>query len=128
MIDIESLIKIAKKDFVYAPFVNEFSFAANLLSFRTIGFILPRRSGKTTTLENFQRKNSAILIKKFDDYTSKNKLPYLVDKLSHTNLIGAKYQYVLLDEYSVSEVSDFVEQLMAMDLLTKDFLVISMSS
>ncbi len=75
---------------------------AFLKEFRTIALLLPRRSGKTTTLKSMHQNYSSLMFSKYRLDRNDRTLESFDYETMYRGRIGtgAKYRFVLLDEYS----------------------------
>lgn len=106
--------------------------ATYLREFRTIGLLLPRRSGKTTTLISIYKNYSSILFSKYK--TSRH--DRVLEDFDYETIYsgksgsGSKYRFILLDEYSrvPDKVYSFCDFMIRNSFMESDPIIIALAT
>lgn len=137
MITLETLEKFVQQALVDSQqYVDEYPVndIAAILSFRTVGLNLPRKSGKTRTLKEYYAQNSALY---FDGVTGNFIDPNTRSTISDRQFIGSrfygmKYNCFVLDELRSNHfdqrVIPMLQLLIQRNLITRDFHIVSLNT
>ncbi len=96
---------------------------------RTVGLLLPRRSGKTTAAKILHSRHSSLLLG-----VAHRNWPYNISTTflgrNSQDLSGLKYNLIILDDYrsKPDELYKGINSLLLSDMLTKDYIILKLET